>query len=121
MIEEMDEGSVVVDLAAETGGNCEPTVADEVVEHEGVKVFGPTNLPSRVSHTASQLYSNNLKSFIDNLTEDGELDMDLEDEIIDSTLLTHDGEVRNPHLDDGGGDDEAEGDEDAEDAEDEEG
>ena len=112
MIEDMDEGSVVVDLAAATGGNCEPTVADEVIEHDGVKIFGPTDLPSRVSHTASQLYSNNMKSFIDNLTEDGELNVDLEDEIIDSTLLTHDGEVRNPHIDDGGdGDDEEEGDE----------
>jgi len=112
MIENMDEGSVVIDLAAETGGNCEPTVAGETVEHEGVTVFGPTNLPSRVSHTASQLYSNNMKSFLDNLTEDGELNIDLEDEIIDSTLLTHDREVRNPHIDDGGdGDDEEEGDE----------
>ncbi|MDZ7688894.1 MAG: Re/Si-specific NAD(P)(+) transhydrogenase subunit alpha [Halobacteriales archaeon] len=118
MIEEMDEGSVVIDLAAETGGNCEPTVADEVVENDGVKVFGPTNLPSRVSHTASQLYSNNMKSFIDNLTDEGELDMDLEDEIVDSTLLTHDGEVRNPHVrdndSDGGDEEEAEDEEDAE-------
>lgn len=118
MIEDMDDGSVVVDLAAATGGNCEPTVADEVIEHEGVKIFGPTDLPSRVSHTSSQLYSNNMKNFLDNLTDDGELDIDMEDEIIDSTLLTHDGEVRNPHIDDGGdgGDeeeeeDEAEGDE----------
>jgi len=128
MIEGMDEGSVVVDLAAETGGNCEPTVAGEVVEHDGVKVFGPTDLPSRVSHTASQLYSNNMKSFIDNLTEEDELNIDMDDEIIDSTLLTHDGEVRNPHLDAGGGggdegdeEEKAEGEEDAEDAEDEEG
>jgi len=116
MIENMDDGSVVVDLAAATGGNCEPTVADEVIEHDGVKVHGPTDLPSRVSHTASQLYSNNLKNFIEVLTEDGELSIDMEDEIIDSTLLTHDGEVRNPHIDDGGGGD----DEDEEEAEGEE-
>ncbi len=110
MIEDMDDGSVVVDLAAATGGNCEPTVADEVVEKDGVKIFGPTDLPSRVSHTSSQLYSNNIKNFLDNLTDDGELDIDMEDEIIDSTLLTHDGEVRNPHIDDGGdGGDEEEG------------
>ena len=123
MIEDMDEGSVVIDLAAATGGNCEPTVAGETIEHEGVKIFGPTNLPSRVSHTASQLYSNNMKSFLDNLTEDGELNIDTEDEIIDSTLLTHDGEVRNPHIqdegDDGGDEDEEEGAE-AEEAEQEE-
>jgi NAD(P) transhydrogenase subunit alpha len=114
MIEDMNEGSVVVDLAAETGGNCEPTVADEVVEHEGVKIFGPTDLPSRVSHTASQLYSNNMKSFIDNLTDEGELDIDLDDEIHDSTLLTHDGEIRNPHIQEEGGGDEDEGENDAE-------
>lgn len=104
MIEEMDDGSLVIDLAAETGGNCEPTVAGETVEHAGVKVHGPTDLPSRVSHTSSELYSNNMKSFLDLLTEGGELDVDTTDEIIDSTLLTHDGEVRNPHTDDGGDD-----------------
>jgi NAD(P) transhydrogenase subunit alpha len=98
MIEEMDAGSVVVDLSAPTGGNCEPTVAGETITHEGVTVIGPTNLPSRVSHTASQQYANNLRSFLENLLdEDGTLDIDVEDEIIDATLLTHDGTVRNPH------------------------
>ncbi|AQL44168.1 NAD(P) transhydrogenase subunit alpha [Halorientalis sp. IM1011] len=104
MIEDMDAGSVIVDLAAETGGNCEPTEAGETVEVDGVRVHGPTDLPSRVSTTASQQYANNLGNFLDNLVdEDGELDVDLEDEIVDSTLLVHDGTVRNPHLDDGGG------------------
>ncbi len=121
MIEEMDDGSVVVDLAAATGGNCEPTVADETVVHDGVKIFGPTNLPSRVSHTASQLYSNNMKSFLDLLLPDGELNIDLEDEIFDSTLLTHDGEVRNPHIRDDGGGDGDDDDEEAESDEDDEG
>ncbi|WP_324761168.1 Re/Si-specific NAD(P)(+) transhydrogenase subunit alpha [Haloarcula montana] len=101
MIEEMDAGSVVVDLAAETGGNCEPTVAGETVEHAGVTVHGPTDLASRVSHTASEQYANNLRNFLENLLDDeGTLVIDLEDEIIDSTLLTHDGTIRNPHLDD---------------------
>ncbi len=105
MIEGMDVGSVVVDLAAETGGNCEPTVAGETVDVDGVSVHGPTDLPSRVSHTASQQYANNCKHFLDNLVgEEGALDVDFEDEIIDSTLLVHDGTVRNPHVDDGGGD-----------------
>lgn len=100
MIEGMDDGSVVVDLAAETGGNCEPTVAGETVEHAGVTVHGPTNLPSRVSHTASEQYANNLLHFIEILTTDeGSLVVDLDDEIVDSTLLTHDGTIRNPHLD----------------------
>ncbi|MFB6297665.1 MAG: Re/Si-specific NAD(P)(+) transhydrogenase subunit alpha [Salinirussus sp.] len=101
MIEEMDAGSVVVDLAAETGGNCEPTVAGETIEHAGVTVHGPTNLPSRVSRTASEQYANNLQNFLDNLLDDdGSPAFDLGDEIIDSTLLTHDGTIRNPHRDD---------------------
>jgi len=105
MIEEMDAGSVVVDLAAPTGGNCEPTVAGETVEHAGVTVHGPTNLPSRVSRTASEQYANNLQHFLENLCdEDGTPEFDFEDEIIDSTLLTHDGTIRNPHRDDGGDD-----------------
>jgi NAD(P) transhydrogenase subunit alpha len=102
MIEEMDAGSVIVDIAAPTGGNCEPTVAGEVVEHDGVTIHGPTNLPAEVSHTASEQYANNLRHFLDNLCdEDGTPEFDFEDEIVDSTLLTHDGTIRNPHLDDG--------------------
>jgi NAD(P) transhydrogenase subunit alpha len=100
MIEEMDPGSVIVDLAAATGGNCEPTVADETVQYAGVTIHGPTNLPSRVAHTASQQFANNVASFLDTMFEDGALDVDVDDEIIDATLLTHDGTVRNPHIDD---------------------
>jgi len=125
MVGQMDPGSVVVDLSAPTGGNCEPTVAGETVRHEGVTVFGPTNLPSRVSHTASQQYANNLRSFLENLLTEGQLDVDLADEIVDSTLLVHDGTVRNPHVDaentddtdDGGDADDAETDETGGDAE----
>jgi len=102
MIEAMDDGSVIVDLAAPTGGNCEPTVAGETIHHGGVTIHGPTNLPSRVAHTASQQFANNVVNFLDNLITEGELDIDFEDEIIDSTLLTHDGTVRNPHIDDPG-------------------
>ncbi|MFW6018838.1 MAG: Re/Si-specific NAD(P)(+) transhydrogenase subunit alpha [Halapricum sp.] len=100
MIESMDDGSVVVDLSAPTGGNCEPTVAGETIEHDGVTIHGPTDLPSRISHTASQQYANNVVNFLGNLLEDGELVFDFEDEIVDSTLLVHDGTVRNPHRDD---------------------
>jgi NAD(P) transhydrogenase subunit alpha len=98
MIESMAAGSVVVDLSAPTGGNCEPTEAGETVLHDGVTIYGPTNLPSRVSHTASQQYANNLLHFLENLVIDGEPDFDFSDEIIDSTLLVHDGVVRNPHI-----------------------
>jgi NAD(P) transhydrogenase subunit alpha len=99
MIEDMDAGSVIVDLSAASGGNCEPTVADERVEHEGVTILGPTDLPSTVTHTASEQIANNMKNFIQNMTEDGTLTIDTSDEIVDSTLLTHDGEIRNPHID----------------------
>jgi len=101
MIEGMDDGSVIVDLSAPTGGNCEPTVAGETVEHEGVTIFGPTNLPATVAHTASQLFANNLYNFLDHLLDEGELDLDTDDEIVDSTLLTHDGRIRRPHEDGG--------------------
>jgi NAD(P) transhydrogenase subunit alpha len=115
MIEGMDDGSVIVDLSAPTGGNCEPTVAGETIEHDGVTLFGPTNLPATVPHTASQLFANNLYNFLDHLLDDGELDLDTDDEIVDSTLLTHDGTIRRPHEDDG----EAAGDEDGDEDEDE--
>jgi NAD(P) transhydrogenase subunit alpha len=105
MVAEMDDGSVIVDLAADTGGNCEPTRADERVDHAGVTVFGPTNLPATVAHTASQLLANNLHDFIEYLLDDGTLDIDTTDDIVDSTLLTHDGTIRNPHRDDGEPDD----------------
>jgi NAD(P) transhydrogenase subunit alpha len=105
MIADMDDGSVIVDLSAESGGNCEPTRAGETVHHEGVRILGPTNLPSRVSHTASQQLANNLRNFLDALLSDGGLAIDLDDEIIDSTLLTHEGTVRNPHRDEGGDED----------------
>ncbi|QZA88029.1 NAD(P) transhydrogenase subunit alpha [Salinarchaeum sp. IM2453] len=99
MIERMDAGSIVVDIAAAGGGNCAPTRADETVEIDGVKVFGPTNLPATIPHTASQLFSSNLVSFLKLLAEDGDLVIDTDDEIIDATLLTHDGINREPHRD----------------------
>ena len=100
MIEGMDAGSVVVDLAAATGGNCEPTEAGETVVHDGVTVHGPTNLPSQVGYTASQQFANNVTNFLENLLDEGRPDFDFDDEIIDQTLLTHDGTVRAPHRDD---------------------
>jgi NAD(P) transhydrogenase subunit alpha len=115
MIEGMADGSIVVDLSAPTGGNCEPTVAGETVEHGGVTVYGPTNLPATVPGTASQLFANNLYNFLDHLLDDGELVVDTDDEIVDSTLLTHDGTIRRPHeSDDGTEEDDEAGDEEAE-------
>jgi NAD(P) transhydrogenase subunit alpha len=113
MIENMDAGSVVIDLSAESGGNCEPTRAGERVTHDGVTVLGPTDLPSTVTHTASEQLANNMYNFLDNMLEDGALDIDTTDEIIDSTLLTHDGEIRNPHIDEDESDTNEEADDDA--------
>ena len=96
MIEAMAAGSVVVDLGAESGGNCEPTQPGETVEHADVTIFGPTNLPSTVSHTASQLFANNAANFLEHLLDDGEVVIDTADDIVDATLLTHDGTVRAP-------------------------
>jgi NAD(P) transhydrogenase subunit alpha len=96
MVDGMDSGSVIVDLSAATGGNCELTVPDETIEHGGVEIYGPTNLPTTVARHASQLYANNVRNFIQNMfDDDGTLDAD--DEIVDSTMLTHDGDVRWVH------------------------
>lgn len=100
MIEGMDTGSVIVDLAAEGGGNCEPTEADETVTYDGVTIYGPTNLPGTVTRTASRLYANNVTNFFRNLLNDDEtLTIDTSDEIVDATMLVHDGAIRNPHAD----------------------
>jgi NAD(P) transhydrogenase subunit alpha len=116
MIENMDAGSVIIDLSAATGGNCEPTVAGNRVEHQGVTILGPTDLPSTVTHTASEQLANNMRNFLDTLLEDGTVEIDLSDEIIDSTLLTHNGAIRTPHRDDESEDETAEDDTDGEEA-----
>ena len=117
MVESMTPGSVIVDLSAATGGTCEPTVADETVEHGEVTVFGPTNLPATVPRTASQLLSNNLSNLLDTILTDDGLTLDTDDAIVDATLLTHDGAVRWPDDGDGGGDEaDADGEEEAADA-----
>lgn len=97
MIDGMAAGSVIVDLAAEGGGNCEPTQPGETVTYNDVTVIGTTNLPAEVSHTASQLFANNVINFLDILLDDEDLRIDLSDELVESTLLTHDGSVRAPH------------------------
>jgi NAD(P) transhydrogenase subunit alpha len=95
MVEAMRPGSVVVDLAAEAGGNCELTEPGEVVEHQLVAVHGPSNLPSQMPIDASRLYSRNVVSVVSHLTDDeGQLDLDFDDEITDAVCLTHGGEVR---------------------------
>ena len=73
MVKAMAPGSVIVDLAAERGGNCELTQADREVVVGGVRIFGPTNLPSTVPQHASQMYSNNVVKFLQNMVKDGQL------------------------------------------------
>jgi NAD(P) transhydrogenase subunit alpha len=87
-VEKMRAGSVVVDLAAESGGNCELTVPGEVVEHGGVTIVGTTNLPSLMAHHASQLYSRNVASLLQHLAPEGELVLDWEDEITAGACVT---------------------------------
>jgi len=93
MVESMAPGSVIVDLAAERGGNCEATRADEVTDVNGVTVFGPTNLPATVPYHASQMYAKNVAAFLLHLMKDGKLNVDTGDEITRETLVTQGGEV----------------------------
>jgi NAD(P) transhydrogenase subunit alpha len=93
MVEGMHRGSVVVDLAAERGGNCELTVPGERVDHNGITILGPLNIPADVPYHASQMYSKNITTFLLHLVKDGELVVDLDDEITKGTLITRDGAV----------------------------
>jgi NAD(P) transhydrogenase subunit alpha len=90
----MKPGAVIVDLAAETGGNCELTKAGETVVVNGVKIVGPVNLPSALGRNASEMYARNLLNFITPAIEEGELKIDWEDEVFASSALTHDGEIK---------------------------
>lgn len=93
MVKGMLPGSLIIDLAAERGGNCELTRADETVVEHGVTILGPSNLPSTVPLHASQMYARNLVMFLKELTRDGEPALDMENEIHRDTLLTRDGKV----------------------------
>jgi NAD(P) transhydrogenase subunit alpha len=95
-VRSMVPGSVIVDLAAETGGNVEGSKPGETVEVDGVKIIGPTNLPSQMPANASALYAKNLQNLVELMVDDeGNLKLDLDDEIIAGSLLTKDGEIVN--------------------------
>src|SRR3954453_13544435 len=92
----MQPGSVIIDLAAESGGNCELTKAGETVFESGVKVIGPRNLASEMPAPASQLYAKNLENLLGLLIgEEGALDVDFEDDILAAACITHGGEIKN--------------------------
>ena len=97
MVGTMRPGSVIVDLASETGGNCELTVAGRTVDHDGVTVMGPANLPAELPYHASQMYARNLASFVDDLFDD-EGAIDFDDEITAATCVTHGGDITNERV-----------------------
>ena len=98
MVHAMAPGSVIVDLAAERGGNCELTKAGETVIEQGVTILGPVNLPASVPHYASQMYARNIVTFLKNMVKNGQLNIDVNDEIVRETLLARDGDVVNPRV-----------------------
>jgi NAD(P) transhydrogenase subunit alpha len=101
MVRGMAPGSVIVDLAAERGGNCELTCADEVVVKHGVTILGPTNLPSSVPYHSSQMYAKNITTFLLHLVpliKDGSVRVDPADEITRDTLIAEKGDVVNPRI-----------------------
>lgn len=98
MVAGMQPGSVIVDLAAEHGGNCELTRPNEIVVEYGVTIIGPTNIASTVPNHASQLYSRNLVNLLKLAVKDGRLTLDTDDEIVRETLVAHNGAITNPRL-----------------------
>jgi NAD(P) transhydrogenase subunit alpha len=98
MVKGMAPGSVIVDLAAERGGNCELSKAGETIVAHGVTIIGNVNFASTVANHASQMYARNIAAFLQLLVKDGKLQLNLNDDIIQSTLLTYGGEVVNPRV-----------------------
>ncbi len=98
MVTAMAPGSVIVDIAAERGGNCALTKPGESVNWNGVRIEGPLNLPSTVPYHASQMYAKNITTFLKHLTPEGKLVVNLDDEITTETLLTHEGKVVHPRV-----------------------
>lgn len=96
MVGDMKPGSVVVDIAAEQGGNCELTKAGETVFHNGVKVVGPVNLPSTVAQHASQMYAKNMHTLLSLYLKEGSFVVDASDQIVHESTITHAGELLSP-------------------------
>ncbi|MEZ5500919.1 MAG: Re/Si-specific NAD(P)(+) transhydrogenase subunit alpha [Steroidobacteraceae bacterium] len=92
-VERMRRGSVLVDIAAEQGGNCELTRAGETVDHNGVKIIGPVNLPAQLAFNASEMYARNLFNLLSPAISNGELKIDWEDEVFRDSCLTRDGRI----------------------------
>ncbi|HTV50025.1 MAG TPA: NAD(P) transhydrogenase subunit alpha [Steroidobacteraceae bacterium] len=93
-VERMRPGAVVVDIAAEQGGNCELTRAGEVIEHQGVRIIGAINLPAQLAYNASEMYARNLLNFLRPALPKGELAIDWNDEVFAQSCLTHEGAIK---------------------------
>ncbi len=98
MVQAMPRGSVIVDLAAERGGNCEITKPGETVVEQGITILGPVNLPATIPYHASQMYAKNVSNLLLLLVKEGKIDLDMEDEVVRETLFTRDGEVANARV-----------------------
>ena len=98
MVARMAPGSLIVDIAAQRGGNCELTRPGETVVSGGVTIMGPLNLPSTIPYHASQMYARNIATFLKYLVKDGKLALNREDEIVRETLVTYGGEVVHPKV-----------------------
>jgi len=96
VVQGMEPGSVIVDIAAEKGGNCELTVPGEIVVRHGVTIIGPINLPTSLPYHASQMYSKNVATLLLHLCKEGALNLDMEDEITKGTLVAKGGQVLHP-------------------------
>ena len=94
MVKGMKNGAIIVDLAAERGGNCELSQSGETITAYGVTIIGPSNIAATLPHHASQMYGRNMENLLRHLLdEEGKLKLDFEDEILDETVVTHEGKV----------------------------
>jgi NAD(P) transhydrogenase subunit alpha len=100
MVQQMSPGSVIVDLAAEQGGNCAVTEAGKDIVRHGVTVIGPINVPASMPTHASQMYAKNISTLLQYLVKEGQVQLNFEDDIVDSTCITHAGEIRNQRVKD---------------------
>ena len=98
MVQAMQPGSIIVDLPAEHGGNCELTRPGETVVEHGVTIIGPVNLATTVPFHASQMFAKNITALLQLILQDGKLHIDMEDEVIRETVVAHDGEIGNPRV-----------------------
>ncbi len=96
MVAQMRPGSVIVDMAAGSGGNVAPSKPDEVVDVGGVHIYGPTNLPAEIPHDSSRMYARNLVALLERVRHEDGVAIDLDDEIVGGTTITHRGDVNHP-------------------------